>query len=184
MNEIMITNPRGSIETATAICAFINRRKTELAEVADTIAERITAENFADPQNADAIAELAEAVEDLRDSGKALVKEVCVATEAQRVLTQIDARLWSYSTKADPTCAYAVLSEKLKAIKAKVAAFKAAALPPAPKHTYVLKLTATDAAMNKIVKAAVKEGADGVLVASAQSDKAVKQIVKWFEENV
>jgi hypothetical protein len=98
-------------------------------------------------------------------------------------LTAIDSRLWSYSTKADPACAYAKLDAAFKALKGKVDELKAAALPPEPVHSYVVRMTCTDKALAAVMKAAQKAGASDLYAASAQSDKAVKDINKWFEAN-
>lgn len=166
---------------AQALCDYIHARKGELL---DAIARtEVTAENWNSDAVKSALADLKSAVEDLREKGKALVAEVCAQTDMQRVLSQIDSRLWSFKAKADPLCAYSVLSEAYKSLKAKVDEYKAANTPPEPTHTYVIKLTATDKALGKIAKAAEKEGAADVCWASAQSDRAVKQFAKWFEEN-
>jgi len=184
MNEIQLANPRGNIETATKLCDFISERKREIEKSADALLSNLTADNWNDAQTKSAIEDLAECVEDLRESGKKLVRAVVAETEAQRVLTQIDARLWSYSTKADPNCAYAVLSDKLKAIKAKVAEFKAATLPPVKPRSFVMRIDATDDQIKKICAAAVKAGATIGACTTPQSDKAVRDIQKWFEANI
>lgn len=183
MNEI-IENPRGNREVASVMCGFINRRKAELLETARNTLDGITADNWKDPQTKAAIEDLADAVEDLRETGKKLVKAVVAETEAQSVLTQIDSRLWNYSTKADPECAYAKLSAVLKEIKAKVAAFKEAATPAAPARSFVVRIDATDKQFAKVADAATKAGCPFSAFATPQSDKAVKQIAKWFEENI
>lgn len=180
--EITLTNPRGDIEASTRLCKYINDRKREILD--EFAALEITADNFASPEVTEKIDALGDAVEDLRAKGKALVKAVCAETMAQAVLTQIDSRLWSFSTKADPNCAYAQLSAALKDAKAKVASFKAASIPAAPTHTYLVRMTCTDAALAKVLKAADKEGASGVLWCIPQTDKAVKAAQKIFEENV
>ena len=180
--EITLANPRGNIETATKLCGFINERKRELLD--EIAALEITADNYASPEVKAKLDAFADAVEDLRARGKKLVEAVCAATEAQRVLTQIDSRLWSFSTKADPMCAYALLSSALKAAKAKVAEFEAANEPPAPKHTYLVRLTCTDKVLDKVLKAAQKDGAEGVVWCAPQTDEAVKAAQRIFEENV
>jgi hypothetical protein len=166
---------------AQALCDYIHARKGELMGAIARV--EVTAENWNSESVKDALETLKDAVEDLREKGKALVAEVCAQTDMQRVLSQIDSRLWSFKAKADPLCAYSVLSNAYKELKAKVDEFKAANTPPEPTHTYVIKLTATDKALGNIAKAAKKEGAADLCWASAQSDKAVKQIAKWFEEN-
>lgn len=173
--------PNGNAEIADALCAYIHRRKDEIR--AEIGAVKVTDDNWNSDAVKDALANLKKAVDDLRDKGKRLVQDVCAATDAQRVLTQIDARLWNFKTKADPACAYAVLDAEYKELKAKVDEFKAAATPPKPKHTYVAKMTCDDDALAAIAKAAQKAGVDEFFYAAAQSDRAVKQIAEWFEAN-
>lgn len=180
--EITLANPRGNMEVAAKLCSYINERKRELLD--EIAAVEITADNYASPEVKAKVDGLADAVEDLRAKGKELVKTVCAETEAQRVLTQIDSRLWSFSTKADPECAYAKLSAALKQAKAKIAEFKAANEPPVPKHTYLVRITCTDKALDKVLKAAAKDGAEDIMWCVPQSDKAVKAAQKLFEENV
>lgn len=183
-NEITLVNPAGNIEKAKELVHFINERRDEVLAQIKAADAAIDADNAGSKETAAELKRLAEIVEDLRERGKALVADVCAATEAQRVLTAIDSRLWSYSTKADPLSAYAVISSALKELKAKVAELKAAKEPPKPKHTYILKLTCEDKALTAVLKAAEKAGAADVCWASAQSDKAVKQIAAWFENNM
>ena len=156
-----LVNPQGNLETAQSLVKYVNDRRDEVLAEIEACAAKVNADNYATPEVAAEVKRLKEVVEDLRDKGKKLVAEVCAATEAQRVLTAIDSRLWSYSTKADPACAYAKLDAAFKALKGKVDELKAAALPPEPVHSYASDLYA----------------------ASAQSDKAVKDINKWFEAN-
>lgn len=179
-----LINPHGDIEVASKLCSYIDNRKNELAASADELLANITAMNWNDPQNKAAIDDLSDAVEDLRESGKKLVQAVCAESEAQRIITQIDSRLWSYSSKADPNCAYAMLADKIKAIKVKVAAFKASALPPVKPRSFVLRIDATDAQIKKVCDAAVKAGAVVGACTTPQSDKAVRDIQKWFEANI
>lgn len=183
MNELTAgAHALNPADGAQALCDYIHARKGELL---DAIARtEVTAENWNSDAVKSALKELKDAVEDLREKGKALVAEVCAQTDMQRVLSQIDSRLWSFKAKADPLCAYSILSNAYKSLKAKVDEYKAANTPPEPTHTYVMKLTATDKALAKIANAAEKEGAADVCWASAQSDKAVRAIVKWFEENM
>lgn len=174
--------PMGNAETAARLCAYINKRKDEIALAVRAV--EVTPENYNSAEIKQALADLKAAIEDLREKGKKLVADACAATDAQRVLSQIDTRLWSFKAKPDPLCAYAVLDREYKALKAKVDEIKAANEPPAPTHTYIIRMTATDGALGKVLKEAEKQGAADVCYAAAQSDKAVKQIAKWFEENV
>jgi len=179
MNDMtIIENPNGNLAKAEEICRYIATRRGEL--LASVNAVSVTAENWNDPQTKAAVEELTEAVEDLRERGKRLVRDVVAATEAQRVLTQIDSRLWSYSTKADPNCAYAVLSAALKELKAKIAAFKEAALPPAPTHCYAMQFDVTDAGLKKILAAVAKEAGTQYRVWHVEGDKARKDAEAFF----
>ena len=180
--EITIANPRGNIDAATEMCDYINRRKLEILADFETLA--ITADNYNSQEATEKIDALKNAVEELRDKGKELVKAVCSDTEALRVITQIDTRLWSYSSKSDPNCAYAILSSALKEAKDKIAVFKAKAEPKKPVHTYLVRITCTDDVLGKVVKDAVKKGAVDIVWCVPQSDKAVKAAQKLFEENV
>lgn len=173
--------PNGNAEIADALCAYIHQRKDALAT--EIRAVEVTADNWNGETMKAMLKAIKDAIEDLRERGKRLVADVCAASDAQRVLSQIDSRLWSFKAKADPLCAYEVLTEAYGKLKAKVDAFKAAATPPKPKHTYVVKVTCDDDALAAIAKAAQKAGAEEFFYAAAQSDKAVKQIAKWFEEN-
>ena len=181
--ELVLVNPQGSLEKSMQLVAYINARRDEVLAQIEAAENAIDETNYDAKETRDELSRLADIVEDLRDKGKKLVAEVCAATEAQRVLTAIDSRLWSYSTKADPACAYAKLDAAFKALKGKVDEFKAAALPPEPVHSYVVRMTCTDKALAAVMKAAQKAGVSELYAASAQSDKAVKDINKWFEAN-
>ena len=181
--ELVLVNPQGSLEKSMQLVAYINARRDEVLAQIEAAENAIDETNYDSKETRDELSRLADIVEDLRDKGKKLVAEVCAATEAQRVITAIDARLWSYSTKADPACAYAKLDAAFKALKGKVDELKAAALPPEPVHSYVVRMTCTDKALAAVMKAAQKAGASDLYAASAQSDKAVKDINKWFEAN-
>ena len=109
--------------------------------------------------------------------------EVCARTELQRVLTQIDSRLWSFKAKADPNCTYARLQAAYKALKAKVDSFRDAATPPAPTHTYILALTLTDKALDAVFKAVAKAGGEVCGWCAPQSDRAVAKFQSLIKEN-
>lgn len=181
--ELVLVNPQGSLEKSMQLVAYINARRDEVLAQIEAAENAIDETNYDAKETRDELSRLADIVEDLRDKGKKLVAEVCAATEAQRVLTAIDSRLWSYSTKADPACAYAKLDAAFKALKGKVDELEAAALPPEPVHSYVVRMTCTDKALAAVMKAAQKAGVSDLYAASAQSDKAVKDINKWFEAN-
>ena len=128
--ELVLVNPQGSLEKSMQLVAYINARRDEVLAQIEAAENAIDETNYDAKETRDELSRLADIVEDRRDKGKKLVAEVCAATEAQRVLTAIDSRLWSYSTKADPACAYAKLDAAFKALKGKVDELKAAALPP------------------------------------------------------
>lgn len=176
-----IALPMGNEEKAVAACAEIRRREAEI--LADIEAVEVTAENWNSAEVKDALANLNDAVEEIREAGKRAVAEVCARTELQRVLTQIDARLWSFKAKADPNCTYARLQAAYKALKAKVDAFREAATPPAPTHTYILALTLTDKALDAVFKAVAKAGGEVCAWCAPQSDAAVAKFQKLIAAN-
>ena len=177
----VLENPQGSMEKAQELCRYVKARRDEvLAQIAAADAA-IDETNFDSKEATAEVKRLAEIVEDLRERGKELVKDVCAATEAQRVLTAIDSRLWSYSTKADPDCAYAKLSAALKALKAKVAAFKEANRPKEPVRAVAVVLYATDKGVADLcakIKGGKLAGVEGYQFApdEAAEKKAVKII--------
>jgi hypothetical protein len=81
--------------------------------------------------------------------------------------------------RIDPMSVRGKFAEMAKALKARVDAEK----PAEPVHTYCIKLTCTDKTLAAVMKAAQKAGASDLFAAAAQSDKAVKDINKWFEAN-
>lgn len=178
MNELI--NPRGDTETAVQLCEWIHARKLEILKEADAV--QVTPENWNSQDVKDGIKHLADIVEDLRDKGKALVKEVLDEADALRVITQIDPRLWNYSTKTDPLCVYAQLSARLKALKDAVAEQKELHTPKPPAHTYVIQAMMTDKDLADVVKLLDKRGAQ-YRYSVPQSDKAAKLIEKYFEDN-
>ena len=181
MTTEIIELPMGNEEKAVALCAAIRQREAEL--LAEIGAVEVTAENWKSDEVQNALKTLGDAVEDVREKGKRAVADVCARTELQRVLTQIDSRLWSYKTKADPDCTYARLQAAYKALKAKVDEFREAASPPPPTHTYVLALTLTDKALDAVFKAVAKAGGEVCGWCAPQSDKAVAQFQKLIAAN-
>lgn len=81
--------------------------------------------------------------------------------------------------RIDPLSVRGKFAEIIKACRERIDAEK----PAEPIHTYVIRLTCTDKALMSVVKAAAKYGAADVATATAQSDKAVRQIAAWFEAN-
>lgn len=176
-----IALPMGNEEKAVAACAEIRRREAEI--LAEIEAVEVTADNWNSAPVKDALARLNDAVEDVREAGKRAVADVCARTELQRVLTQIDSRLWSFKAKADPNCTYARLQAAYKALKAKVDAFREAATPPPPTHTYVLAVTLTDKALDAVFKAVGKAGGEVCGWCAPQSDKAVAAFQSLISAN-
>lgn len=180
---IEIINPQGSVERAQAIVAAIQRREGELLEELGRV--KITADNYNAPAVKARVKELADAIEDLRNRGKSLVETVCEATEAKRVLTQIDPRLWSYSTKGDAGSTYAKLSARLKELKGAMADFKAAADAAKPKHTRLVMFEATEAQMDKVAAAIEKVGivaGGGVTITKPAHIERVKRVIEEVRE--
>ena len=177
-----LVNPAGNMEKSLELCRFVKERRDEVLAEIRALNDSVTAENATSKETASAIKRLAEVVEDLREKGKELVRSVVAATEAQRVLTAIDARLWNYSSKADPDCAYAKLSDELKKLKAKVADFKAADAPQMPVRKVALVLYATDkgvADLSKKIKDGKFAGVQGYQFAPDEATE--KKCVKLIE---
>lgn len=181
MQELILVNPAGDVDKAMGLVRYITARQDDvLAQIAAADAA-INVDNAGSEETAAELKRLADVVKDLRERGKALVKEVCAATQAQMVLTAIDSRLWSYTTKADPRCAYAKLSAALKALKAKVAAFKDTNRPKEPVRAIALVIYATDKGAADLcakIKAGRFAGVEGYQFApdEAAERKAVKII--------
>ena len=95
---LVLVNPQGNVEKSMQLVAYINARRDEVLAQIEAAENAIDETNYDSKETRDELSRLADIVEDLCDKGKRLVAEVCAATEAQRVLTAIDARLWSYST--------------------------------------------------------------------------------------
>ena len=106
-------------------------------------------------------------------------KEMLDALLALSGFKAVQTQLKGAKARIDPASVRGVLAEMLKALKAREDAEKIV-LPPA---TWVVRIEANEDQMKKIIAAATEAGATGILPAKAQTDKAVKQIVKWFEEN-
>ena len=177
-----LVNPMGNLERAMGLCTYIRARKAEILAEIEAADAKITADTAGSPETAAELKRLAGVVEDLRDKGKKLVAEACAFTEAQRVLTAIDSRLWSFSSKPDPNCAYAVLSEALKNLKAKVAEIKERQLPKMPVRAIPVVLYATDKGFNDLCKR-IKDGKLGDVTGwqVAPDEAAEKKAVKIIE---
>lgn len=81
--------------------------------------------------------------------------------------------------RIDPLSVRGKFAEIVKACKERIDAEK----PPEPTHTYCIRLTCTDKALGAVMKAAQRAGAADLHAAAAHTDKAVRQIEKWFGEN-
>ena len=127
----------------------------------------------------DAVKALAKAVADddktLLDYEKRLNAALLDLSGFKAVIVQMKGA----KSRIDPLSVRGKFAEIAKACKARMDAEK----PPMPTHTYVVRMTVTDDGLNAVLKAAEKAGADSVCYAAAQSDKAVRQIAAWFEEN-
>ena len=180
--EMTLALPMGNIEKAQQLCAYINGRKSEILKEIEAADAALTDENAASKETAAELKRLDGIIEDLRDKGKKLVEEACALTEAQRVLTAIDSRLWSFSSKADPNCAYAVLSDALKNLKAKVKDIKERQLPKTPVRAIPVVLYATDKGFNDLCKK-IKDGKLGGVTGwqVAPDEAAEKKAVKIIE---
>jgi hypothetical protein len=127
----------------------------------------------------DAVKKLAKAV---GDDDKTLVDYESKLKDALLYISGFKAvvvQMKGAKARIDPLSVRGKFAEIAKALKARIDAEK----PPLPVHTYVVRLTVTDEGLNAVLKAAEKAGAQGVCYAAAQSDKAVKQIAAWFEQN-
>lgn len=178
-NTTALVNPAGNMELAMEVARNVKARADEILAQIEAATAAVTAENFASKDTAAEVKRLGDIVEDLRDSGKRLVAKVCEATEAQRILTAIDSRLWSYSNKVDPLCAYAKLSAAMKALKGKVAEFKSEVKSTVPVRAAAIVLYATDAGIAKLaddIKAGKVKGVEGYKFApdEATEKKALK----------
>ena len=155
-----------------AVIASMQSRKTLRAAQYDALGDLSAA-----PM--DAVKALAKAVADddktLLDYEKRLNAALLDLSGFKAVIVQMKGA----KARIDPLSVRGKFAEIAKACKARVDAEK----PPMPTHTYVIRLTVTDDGLNAVLKAAEKAGADGVCYAAAQSDKAVRQIAAWFEEN-
>ena len=177
-----LTNPQGNMEKAQDLVRFVNMRRDEVLAEIEAVAAKVTPDNYKDAEIADEVKRLKDVVEDLRERGKKLVAEVCAATEAQRVLTAIDSRLWSYSTKADPASAYGKISAAYKSLTAKIAEFKAADTPAMPTRACAIVLYATDKGVADLCKKIQDGKLAGVEGYKFAPDEATeKKIVKLIE---
>lgn len=158
MNEIItLENPNGNLEKAEAICSAILKRRDEIA--ADIDANPVTADNWNSPETEAKTKELESAIEDLRERGKKLVAKIIEETCAFPIITAIDNRLVTYSTKKDPCSAYGSLSRRLDERKDIVKQFKLANMPVEPTERWLLGVTMTNTQKKAVLKAIEKTGA-------------------------
>jgi len=138
-----------------------------------------------------------DALGDIADAPLEAVKTLCNATEEDDdALLDFEKRLKNAlltlsgfeavvvqmrGTKAriDPLSVRGKFAEIIKACKERIDAER----PPEPTHTYCIRLTCTDKALAAVMKAAQRAGAADLYAAAAHTDKAVRTIEKWFEEN-
>lgn len=180
MNELTLTNPRGSLEIANAAVEWIQNRADEI--LGEMRVLEIRPDNYREKSVKDAVATFKKQIEDLRENGKKMVEKVLEETEALRVITAIDNRLWTYSTRQDPGSAYARLSAELKVLTDRIDEFKSADEPPAPRHAWVIQAELTDAELKKVLAMIGKTGCCHRW-ALPQSDKAARAIDSFFNTN-
>lgn len=181
-NAVALVNPQGNMEKAMGLVRLINARRDEVLSEIEAVSAKVTPDNYKDAAIAEEVKRLKDVVEDLREHGKRLVADVCAATEAQRVLTAIDSRLWNYSTKCDPASAYGKISAAYKSLTAKIAEFKDAATPKMPTRACAVVLYATDKAIADLCKKIQDGKLTGVEGYRFAPDEATeKKIVKIVE---
>lgn len=178
--------PNGNTEIAEALCAYVHARTMEITTAisAIVVSDETMGTSSAKKDTKAKFSELSKVVESLRDAGKSLMERSAAATDAKRVISQIDNRLWSYSTKVEPTSAYGILSAALKAKKEEIAAWEDAHTPPAPTHTYCIQVQCTDKGLKDLVKALEKVAPGAYRYDAPQSDRQFEALDKWFEANV
>ena len=177
-----LANPQGNVETAMNLVRFVNARRDEVLAEIEAASAKVTPDNYKSDEIKNEVKRLKEIIEDLRDRGKKLVAEVCEQTEAMRVLTAIDARLWNYSNKADPECAYAKLDAAFKALKLKIDEIKTANTPQVPTRACAVVLYATDEGVADLCKKIQDGKLAGVVGYKFAPDEATeKKIVKLVE---
>lgn len=169
MNEITLnietTLPANGDELQTRLRALRAYKADCVAEI-DKNRESLTADNYRrEKLNA------FDGIDKRLKECEAEVSRRCMPDAGLALLVELAA------ARADVKNAVAARQDAIRKLKAENE-------PPEPRHTYVVRLTCTDAQLNSLIKKAVKDGADGVLAALPQSDKATKAIAKWFEENV
>lgn len=179
---VPIENPQGNMQKALAMVEYIIRRRNEVLAEIERAEGAIDEVNYNSAESKAELARLGDIVEDLRDKGKQLVRAVVEATEAKRVLTAIDARLWNYSTKADPDCAYAKVSAAYKALADRVKGYAKANKPAVPVRARVILLYATDKGMADLAGKIRAEKVPGVVGYLFPADEAQeRKIVKMIE---
>lgn len=168
MDIMSIIPASGAIDAQKAHDTILEREREYKQEIA-AVAAKLTPETFRETK--DAWADLNKADDQL----KALVKRIEAYAfgyaGVDALLTQVKATRKNLAEIHDENWE-------------KYLALRDADKPAEPVHTYCIRVSCTDSVLNKVVKSAVKAGAGEVIVASPQSDKAVKTIQKWFEENV
>ena len=178
----LISTPPNSAETATAVASLIVRRTRELASQIRAL--EVTADNYNSPEVKAVIDNTSDAIEDIRERGKTLIKAVLDATNTRAIIHQIDQRLYTYSTKQDPDCAYSKLSALLKEKKDAIKAFKLANAPAVPVRAVALLIYATDrgaADLAAKIKSGKLPGVTGY--AFAPDEATEKKIVKLMSNN-
>jgi len=155
-----------------AVIASMQSRKTLRAAQYDALGDLAAAP-------LDAVKALAKAVADddktLLDYEKRLNAALLDLSGFKAVIVQMKGA----KANIDQLSVRGKFREIIGACKARIEAEE----PPEPMNTFIVRMTCTGKALGKIRKAAEKLGVDDFCWRKAQSDKAVRQIAAWFEEN-
>ena len=166
---ITITPPNGNAEIGREMYALVLRRERELKAEFAAVAEKLTPERFAETKAE--WTRLKKIDGELKNIIDALERGAIQYAACDALLVQLNATRKSLK---------AVYDESWE----KFVALRDADKPEPPKHTYLVRMTCTDAVLAKVLKAAQKEGAAEFVWCVPQSDKAVKAAQRIFEENV
>ena len=127
----------------------------------------------------DAVKGVLKATEDDDDALLDYEKQLREALLAISGFKSVVVQMKGAKARIDPLSVRGKFAEIIKACRERIDAEK----PAEPVHSYVVRMTCTDKALAAVMKAAQKAGVSDLYAASAQSDKAVKDINKWFEAN-
>lgn len=165
--EITLANPRNDAEAITkARRLLMDAQRADVAEI-ETATAALTANGIKEfKKNA---FDKAEAI--YKDAHNALIKALLAESGADAIVVQVAA-------------SQTAVKNAVKAYKAAWDAKKQENAAPLPTHTYLVRMTCTDAVLGEVLEYAKKKGAAEFVWCVPQSDKAVKAAQKLFEENV